>query len=97
MNDEKNIEELTDQAAEDQFSNAENVTYSDGEVFEITDVPSVENHSEADAALTNVKEDAAEETRQNQNEIQTDVQKEEGTGAHSAVRSAWSNGNYWGL
>lgn len=96
--EEQDLEELQEQAVTEQVENPTNETYSDGEIFEATEVPRIENDVEGDvSAADNVKEDAAEEIKQNKEEIAADVPKEEGDGAHASVRNAWSSGNGWGL
>lgn len=96
---EKNIEELEETAVSEHIEEPKNETYVDGEVVETTDVPGPEDHTEGNVTASNdVKEDAAEEIKQNLSEQAADapLDENEGTGAHSSVRGAWSNGN-WGL
>ena len=93
--------ELIEEAVEEQKQDATNTTYAedDGqeEVVEPaeTNEPEYFEQTEGDVVpVEEPKEEWQEDANQNQQEIESDIPEEVGTGAFSKARNAWANG--WG-
>ena len=71
--------ELIEEAVEEQKQDATNTTYAEDDGQEEVVEP---------------KEEWQEDANQNQQEIESDIPEEVGTGAFSKARNAWANG--WG-
>ncbi|MGG5368363.1 hypothetical protein [Enterococcus sp. DIV0240a] len=90
--EEKNVQELENEAAADQFSSPENTTTDENDdVVEATDV--VPNQEEAENATTvEPKEEFAAEVENNNAEMAAEEPSQVGSGAFSQARSSWANG-----
>lgn len=93
------IEQLTEQAMEEQKEETTNTTYAevDGqeEVVELAEDNEKEPFEQTEGDVVpseEPKEEWQEDSNQNQQEIESDISEEVGTGAFSKARNSWANG-----
>lgn len=93
---EEKVQELVEQAQEEQLSEATNNETVDG-VEEQPDALTEEDYNkvEGDAVPEqSVKEEASEEQQENALEQSVDVAEQEGSGAFKRMRDSWANGGF---
>lgn len=91
----KEINDLTAQAATEQYSDVSNDAYEEGAVTEPAESNAAEDYERTEADVIpeeDVKEEAAEDVRQNNESIAADSNEQEGSGAFETARRSWANG-----
>jgi len=93
---EKDVRELSAQAADEQLSDAANTTHdSDGEAFEPIENNQPEAYEQVEGDVVpseNPKKEWADDVEENTREQTTEASQQEGSGAFAAARNGWANG-----